>query len=321
MKQLQDRFGRIHDYLRISLTDQCNMRCNYCVPHGDFRQLKESTKMSAKELLTIASLFVENGIKKIRLTGGEPLLRKDFREIAVGLSKKNVELAISTNGLLLHHYLDDFEKIGLKKINISLDTLSPEAFKNITASGKLSTVVNNIDLCLERGFDVKINVVALKGVNEKDLLQLAAITLDKPLSVRFIEFMPFHQNEWDISKVLGMEEIIKLLEQKYDLVKLEDENNDTDKKYRITGAKGNLGIISTITQPFCDGCNRLRLTADGKMKNCLFGTKELDLLGAMRKGQNLEKLILESVLEKYRFTGGLNLMDESTNRSMIAIGG
>jgi molybdenum cofactor biosynthesis protein A len=297
------------------------MRCNYCVPHGDFGQLKESTKMNAKELLAIASLFVENGIKKIRLTGGEPLLRKDFREIAVGLSEKNVELAISTNGLLLHHYLDDFEKIGLKKINISLDTLSPEAFKNITASGKLSTVVSNIDLCLERGFDVKINVVALKGVNEKDLLQLAAITIDKPLSVRFIEFMPFHQNEWDISKVLGMEEIIKLLEQEYELLKLEDENNDTDKKYRIIGAKGKLGIISTITQPFCDGCNRLRLTADGKMKNCLFGTKELDLLTALRKGQNVEKLILESVLEKHQFTGGLNLMDESTNRSMIAIGG
>lgn len=321
MKQLQDRFGRIHDYLRISLTGQCNMRCNYCVPHGDFGPLKGPSEMSREELLSIATVFIEHGIKKIRLTGGEPLLRKDFREIALGLAEKNVELAISTNGLLLHRYFEDLEKAGIRKINISLDSLSPENFKNITESGKLSTVLNNIELSLIRGMEVKINAVALKGVNEKELLKLASLTFDYPLSVRFIEFMPFFKNDWNLEKVLGLEEILVLLGGEFVLHKINDGPHDTDKKYKIEGAKGNIGIISTITQPFCDGCNRLRLTADGKIKNCLFGTTELDLLSALRKGENIAQLIQQSVAEKHRATGGQNLLIGSENRSMISIGG
>jgi cyclic pyranopterin phosphate synthase len=321
MKQLQDRFGRIHDYLRISLTGQCNMRCNYCVPHGDFAALKGGLEMKKEEFLSIAQVFVEWGIKKIRLTGGEPLLRKDFREIALGLAQKNVALAISTNGLLLHQYLDDLEKSGIQKVNISLDSLSAESFKNITESGKLSTVLNNMELCLKRGMEVKINAVALKGVNENELLKLASLTLDYPLSVRFIEFMPFFKNEWNLEKVFGLDEILLLLKKEFVLQKLKDGQHDTDKKYKIEGAKGNIGIISTITQPFCQGCNRLRLTADGKIKNCLFGTTELDLLSALRKGEDIAKIIQQSVAEKHQKTGGQNLLLGSENRSMISIGG
>jgi cyclic pyranopterin phosphate synthase len=282
------------------------MRCNYCVPHGDFAALKGGLEMKKEEILSIAQVFVEWGIKKIRLTGGEPLLRKDFREIALGLAQKNVALAISTNGLLLHQYLDDLEKSGIQKVNISLDSLSAESFKNITESGKLSTVLNNMELCLKRGMEVKINAVALKGVNENELLKLASLTLDYPLSVRFIEFMPFFKNEWNLEKVFGLDEILLLLKKEFVLQKLKD---------------GNIGIISTITQPFCQGCNRLRLTADGKIKNCLFGTTELDLLSALRKGEDIAKIIQQSVAEKHQKTGGQNLLLGSENRSMISIGG
>lgn len=277
--------------------------------------------MKKEEILSIAQVFVEWGIKKIRLTGGEPLLRKDFREIALGLAQKNVALAISTNGLLLHQYLDDLEKSGIQKVNISLDSLSAESFKNITESGKLSTVLNNMELCLKRGMEVKINAVALKGVNENELLKLASLTLDYPLSVRFIEFMPFFKNEWNLEKVFGLDEILLLLKKEFVLQKLKDGQHDTDKKYKIEGAKGNIGIISTITQPFCQGCNRLRLTADGKIKNCLFGTTELDLLSALRKGEDIAKIIQQSVAEKHQKTGGQNLLLGSENRSMISIGG
>lgn len=321
MKQLTDSFGRIHDYLRISLTDRCNMQCQYCVPHGDFKAISENAKMNSEELLAIAGKFIERGIKKIRLTGGEPLLRKDFREILQKLSQKNVELAISTNGLLLHQFADDLWQAGLKKVNISLDSLNADAFKQITVTGKLDQVLKNIELCLEKGFEIKINAVAIKGVNEEELIQLARLTLNQSLTVRFIEFMPFHKNEWKISNLIGLKEILALLQSEFQLEKLEDGSNDTDKKYKIKGAKGSLGIISTITQPFCEGCNRLRLTSDGKIKNCLFGREELDLLGEHRKGDDVGSLIEQSLAAKHARTGGLNLHDQAAARSMVSIGG
>jgi cyclic pyranopterin phosphate synthase len=284
--------------------------------------------LTDEELLTlIQEVFIPVGFTRFRLTGGEPLLRPHVVDLVEKIAHlpQTEDLGMTTNGFLLAPIAQNLYDAGLKRINISLDSLDPHIFAEIVGNhgrGRWQQVWEGIQAAYRVGFNpLKLNVVVIPGVNDHEILDLAALTIDKQWHVRFIEFMPFHQNEWDISKVLGMEEIIKLLEQEYELKKLEDEYNDTDKKYRITGAKGNLGIISTITKPFCDGCNRLRLTADGKMKNCLFGTKELDLLAALRKGQNLEKLILESVSEKRQFTGGLNLMDESTNRSMIAIGG
>lgn len=297
------------------------MRCSYCVPHGEFSALKEKAKMNSAELLAIAGIFIEKGIKKIRLTGGEPLIRKDFREILKQLSTKNIELALSTNGLLLDQFIGDLKTAGLKKINISLDTLDAESFRQITETGKLGRVLKNIELCLAEDFEVKINAVALKGINEQEVIQLAQMTIEKPLSVRFIEFMPFEKNDWKLSGVLTLKEMLDLLQSAFDLTKMEDAKNDTDKKYKIKGAKGNIGIISTITQPFCEGCNRLRLTSDGKIKNCLFGREELDLLSEYRKGGDVSALIDQSLAGKHEKTGGLNLLDQSAGRSMISIGG
>jgi len=297
------------------------MRCTYCVPHNDFGTKSVSKNMDAEEIFALASIFVQSGIKKIRLTGGEPLLRKDFNQILQKLSTLKIELAISTNGLLLHQHIDHLKTAGVKKINISLDTLSPQNFKEITQTDKFNRVLNNIEYCIEKKFDVKLNVVALKNTNEKELVALAALTRKKALSVRFIEFMPFHNNSWEMEKVLSMKEILELLQKEFMIDKIHDHKNDTDTKFKIKDSLGAIGIIPTITKPFCSGCNRLRLTADGKIKNCLFSNDEIDLLKALRNNENLEELLDLSLSLKHEKTGGQQFNGQVKNRTMISIGG
>jgi cyclic pyranopterin phosphate synthase len=318
---LADSFGRSHDYLRISLTDACNLRCQYCMPEEHIRATANKYLMQPAEILAIAKTFVEMGITKIRLTGGEPLLRKEAAEIMQQLSGLPVRLSISTNAVLADRFIPVFKASGIKDINVSLDTLDPAAFEAITKRGDFHRIRNNIQLLLEQGFRVKVNMVVMKGVNENSIPDFIAWTKHFPLEVRFIEFMPFAGNSWNRESVLGYREMLAEIAKIYPVQKLEDKPHDTAKRYAIPGHTGSFAFITTVTEPFCSSCNRLRLTADGKMKNCLFSEGESDLLSAFRKGEDIRPLIAANILTKKRERGGRFDFEHIPNRSMIRIGG
>lgn len=328
---LEDTFGRVHNYLRISLTEKCNLRCTYCMPAEGVPLTPASNLMNAEEIYQIAKIFVANGVDKIRLTGGEPSVRKDFKEIIQKLSNLNVSVAISTNAVIIDKFIDDLKEANIKIVNVSLDTLNPERFKKITLKSSFDKVWNNLLLLIDKGFKVKLNVVLLKGENDHEIIEFIKMTKDLPISVRFIEFMPFDGNRWDRSMTVSFKEIneeVLRVYHKDEVIKLEDAPNDTAKNYQIKGYKGSYAIISTVTNPFCDGCNRLRLTANGRLKNCLFSEKESDLLTAFRNGEAIEPIIQRAVLNKAAVRSGLdtpekfeNTDNHHKNRSMIAIGG
>lgn len=325
---LKDPFGRVHDYLRISLTDTCNLRCFYCMPDEQMKFMPSDRLMSAGEIESIAQTFVQHGVNKIRLTGGEPLVRKDAGDILIRLSKLPVELTLTTNGVFLHDFIPILEECGVRSINISLDTLDPEKFKRITARDRFQQVWQNIQALVKTSMHVKLNVVAIGGINDNEINDFVALTQYLPLHVRFIEFMPFAGNNWMSGKVLSMDEMLQTIGTQFIIEPLENQPHDTAKKFRVPGHAGTFAFISTMSSPFCSGCNRLRLTADGKMKNCLFSKGETDLLGALRNGESLEELIRQSLKEKAWERGGqIPALFEQTNtealvnRSMISIGG
>ena len=325
---LKDSFGRVHDYLRISLTDVCNFRCQYCMPNEDIRFMPAGNLMQTDEINLLAREFVNHGVKKIRLTGGEPLIRKDAQQIIELLSKYPIELTLTTNGYRLHEFIDVFKAAGIKSVNISLDTLDKEKFKQITKRDAFEQIKQNIGLMLQNNFHVKVNAVIMRGFNDHEINDFVRWTKNFPLHIRFIEFMPFAGNKWNDEKVFSFKEIIETIEQKFSIIKLKDEDNATAKKYKVLDYTGTFAIISTMSAPFCSSCNRMRLTADGKMKNCLFSKGEIDLLGALRNGENLTPLIKQCLFEKEEASGGQFTKDyeridasKLENRSMINIGG
>jgi cyclic pyranopterin phosphate synthase len=277
--------------------------------------------MNANEIFELAQIFVQNGVTKIRLTGGEPLLRKDFKEILEKLAVLPVNIGLTTNGLLLNKHFDTLQKHGVKHINISLDSLDAEEFKRITHTGELEKIMNHINHLLELQMQVKINLVMLKNVNEHAIVDFVKWTEKHALDVRFIEFMPFEKNDWNKEKVLNYQSVLSNLEKQFDIIKLEDEVNSTSRNYKVKGFTGNFGFITTVTNPFCESCNRLRLTADGKMRNCLFAKGETDLLTPLRNGENVLSLIQQNVLSKAAALGGMNDLHSNSDRSMIQIGG
>ena len=323
-----DSHNRVHDYLRISLTDNCNLRCFYCMPEEEYTFTPASQLMQIDEIETLAKIFVSLGVNKIRLTGGEPLVRKDAAEIITTLSKLPVKLTITTNGSRLHEFADTLEQAGVRSLNISLDTLQPEKFQLITRRNQFEKIYDNIQLLLKKDFHVKVNVVVMKGLNDNEINDFVEWTKHQPVHVRFIEFMPFSGNWWTSNKVFPMQQMLDVIKEKYEVVRLQDEKHDTAKGYRVPGHLGTFAIISTMSSPFCSGCNRMRLTADGKMKNCLFSEKETDLLSALRNGADVIPLIHESVKAKAKELGGQFTADfqhlhaeDIHNRSMITIGG
>ena len=320
-QQLFDTFGRLHNYLRISLTDACNLRCTYCMPEESATVTAAKKLMQPDEIFAISEEFVKCGVNKIRLTGGEPLVRKEAGLIMKKLSALPVELSISTNAVLVDKFIDDFKAAGIRSVNVSLDTLDEALFFQITKRGDFARIYNNILLLLQNEFIVKLNIVVMKGVNEGAIFDFVNLTKDFPLDVRFIEFMPFQGNRWNREKVISKAEMLSLISGQFRFDKLPDGINDTARMFLANGHKGRFGFISTITEPFCDGCNRLRLTADGKIKNCLFSQSETDLLGAYRSGAELRPLIQQNLSDKMKELGGRGDMENIENRSMIRIGG
>jgi molybdenum cofactor biosynthesis protein A len=327
---LTDSFGREHNYLRISLTEKCNLRCTYCMPENGVLLSPQSQLMTANEVFHIAALFVQNGVDKIRLTGGEPLLRKDFSEILTSLSTLPVKLSITTNAILVDRHIETFKSCGLKDINVSLDTLNTTKFDAITKRDQFSKAMSNIELLIQEGFMVKLNVVLMKGFNDDEIIDFINYTRDKPINVRFIEFMPFDGNNWDKSKLVTFDEVLTAVNVHYAEVGIEsipNEKNFTARNYKIKNYKGSFGIISTVTNPFCDACNRIRLTANGKLKNCLFSTGETPLLETFRDGKSIEGLIQHALHQKKAVREGMTELEDFENlenhhnRSMITIGG
>jgi len=323
-----DKYNRIHNYLRISLTDNCNLRCFYCMPEEEYDFTPASRLMQVSEIESLAKTFVSLGVNKIRLTGGEPLVRKDAADIILSLSKLPVKLTLTTNGSRLHEFVDVLEEANIRSLNISLDTLQSEKFQLITRRDQFKKVYDNIQLLLKKNFHVKVNMVVMKGLNDNEIIDFIEWTKHEPVHVRFIEFMPFTGNRWTSNKVFTMQEILEVIEKKYEIVRLQDEKHDTAKGYKVSGHEGTFAIISTMSENFCSDCNRMRLTADGKMKNCLFSEKETDLLSALRKGEDVVLLIHKSIQSKAKELGGQFTVDfqhlhaeDIHNRSMITIGG
>jgi cyclic pyranopterin phosphate synthase len=298
------------------------------MPEEEYVFTPASRLMQTDEIVALAKIFVSQGVNKIRLTGGEPLVRKDAADIILSLSKLPVNLTLTTNGTRLHEFIDVLEKAGVRSLNISLDTLQPDKFNLITRRDQFNIVFNNIKLLVGKGFHVKVNVVVMKGFNDSEINDFIEWTKDTPVHVRFIEFMPFSGNRWTSNKVVTWQEILQVVEEKYSFISLAHEKNETAKKYIVPGHAGTFAVISTMSSNFCGDCNRIRLTADGKMKNCLFSKEETDLLTALRNNQDILPLISQSIRAKAKELGGQFTQDFEHiqpetihNRSMITIGG
>lgn len=330
-KILQDTHGRDHAYLRISLIERCNLRCSYCMPEEGVQLSPKSHLMTYEEIYDIAKIFVKHGVTKIRLTGGEPLIRKDIPVILEKLATLPVELSITSNAIIIDKFIAILKANNVKKINVSLDSLNREKFKHITRRDQFEKVYSNIFLLIKEGFNVKINAVLMKGFNDNEIIDFINFTKDLPVSVRFIEFMPFDGNKWDMSKMVSYKEVMTCVNASFPeahIERLQDAPNDTSKNYKIKGYQGSFAIISSVTNPFCDSCNRLRLTANGQLKNCLFSATESDLLTTLRQGNPIEPIIQKAVQAKFKIRGGMDTLEKlqepklhNNNRSMITIGG
>lgn len=328
-KHIVDTHGRVHDYLRISLTERCNLRCFYCMPEEGVQLREKSEFMTAEETIAIAKTFVDLGIKKIRLTGGEPLIKKNAGIIIRELGKLPVELAITTNAVTVDRFIDDFKEAGIKSVNVSLDSLKEDTFNKISRRSYFKEIMQNIQLLLDNDFHVKINVVLIKDVNDDEIVDFIQWTKNVNVHVRFIEFMPFDGNNWNWEKKVSFKEILKQVDAELgsnSYNKIDDQENDTARNYQLENGRGTFGIISSVTNPFCDTCNRIRLTADGKIKNCLFSEGETDILSAYRLEQDIEPLIRQSISAKHKERAGLPEFSDDDihlykNRSMTAIGG
>lgn len=331
MLKIEDLHGRVHDYLRISITENCNLRCTYCMPAEGINLTPKSHIMTADEIESIAKTFVSLGVKKIRLTGGEPLVRKDAKDIIQRLGKLGTELTLTTNGLLVHEYIDTFKEAGIKSLNVSLDTLQKEKYNQITRRNHFDLLWKNLELLLHHNFAVRINVVLIKSFNDCEIIDFINLTKKLDVQIRFIEFMPFNGNQWDKSKLVTYAEILEKVQNNFpseSILRTKDKPNDTAKNHKISDFKGSFSVISSVTNPFCNTCNRIRLTADGKLKNCLFSNTETTLLDTLRRGESILPLIEKNIKSKFPVRGGMENDAEfqnpklfSKNRSMIKIGG
>jgi cyclic pyranopterin phosphate synthase len=292
---LIDTFGRLHDNLRISVTDRCNIRCFYCMPE-DVKFGPREQLLTFEEIERVARVAASLGVRKIRITGGEPLVRKDLARLVRGLAAiPGIEdLALTTNGVLLAEQARELYEAGLRRINIHLDTLDRERFIQITRRDEIARVLEGIRVCRELGYSpVKINAVAVKGVIEPDIVPLARFGREHGIEIRYIEFMPVDAlGLWDRSKVLTAAEIVETLSRAIaPLVPVPDADPRAPAtEYRFSDGVGSVGVIPTVSKPFCLNCNRIRLTADGKLRYCLFAIEEMDIRDALRSGASDEQL-------------------------------
>ena len=291
---LLDTFGRIHNNLRISVTDRCNLRCSYCMPE-EVTFLGKHELLSFEEITRFVEIAAPLGINKLRLTGGEPLLRRELPRLVEMLSRISGidDISLTTNGLLLAQQAPALYDAGLRRINISLDALDPARFRELTRRDGLDQVLDGIQAARRAGFGpIKINAVSIRGVTEHEVVPLANYARANDLEMRFIEYMPIGADAWERSKVFFAHEILDILEHHVaPLVPVEDyDPRAPAMEFRYLDGKGRVGIIASISRPFCLSCNRVRLTAEGKLRNCLFALDEVDLKPLLRRGAAAEEV-------------------------------
>ena len=331
MSGLIDTHNRRINYLRISITDRCNLRCRYCMPKEGVSQFGHSEILSYEEILRVAALAVKRGINKIRITGGEPLVRKgvvSLVERLAGLAGVN-DLSMTTNALLLREFAPALHRAGLRRVNISMDSLDPQKYRQITRGGDLRKVWEGIDAAWRVGMSpIKINVVAIAGFNDGEIEDFARLTLKEPFQVRFIEFMPIGESsEWKPEHCIPCREIKERVERIAPLLPLTEAGNGHGgpaRLFKFPGAAGEIGFISPVSEHFCQSCNRLRLTADGKVKTCLFSGELTDLKAILRSGagdEELERKLDEALLSKPAHHGPLGGVMKRCHLPMVKIGG
>ena len=294
MNRLADRFSRKIDYLRISITDHCNLNCSYCAPFSGRMKLTHAEILSYEEICRLTTAAVEAGISKVRLTGGEPLMRKGVVDLCRMLSGiEGLEsLTLTTNGVHLQKLAPQLLDAGVQRVNISLDTLRPERFRKITGYDLLPQVLAGISMAEEVGLHpVKINTVVMRGINDDEIENFARLTVEKPYHVRFIELMPFHGSGDHQALFVPVEEMVKRVKRAGDLsLEPAPESSGPARLCSLPGAKGKVGFIAPLSYHFCGSCNRLRLTADGKLRTCLFSEQEIDIKGSLRAGALIKEL-------------------------------
>lgn len=324
---LTDTFNRQHDYLRISITERCNLRCLYCMPEEGVELSPSDKLLTTDEILRIARLFVSQGVTKIRLTGGEPTVRKDFMDLfkQLGAIPGLKELCITSNGIALPRKLPLMKEYGLTGLNLSLDTLIDGKFMLMTRRKGLSQVLKCLDKAIEVGIpNVKVNTVVMKGQNEDEILDFIEMTRDKPIEVRFIEYMPFDGNKWSEQKMFTYKQIMDTVKTRYPVERLPGKNGDTAKVFKIPGHQGTFGAITSMTSNFCSTCTRLRITCDGNLKVCLFGNNEVSLRDMVRQNSSDDELLSvigKAVKNKKEKHAGIGELENMKNRPMILIGG
>ncbi|MGO9378186.1 MAG: GTP 3',8-cyclase MoaA [Dissulfurispiraceae bacterium] len=298
MNEIRDRYERVIDYMRISIIDRCNLRCIYCMPEEGIKPLDHTAILRYEEIIRIVRIAAELGVKKIRLTGGEPLIRRNLTYLISSIADISgiEDISLTTNGVRLKHLAPALAEAGLKRVNVSLDSLRPDRYKEITRGGDLRIVLDGIAAAEHAGLHpVKINMVPIRGFNDDEIEDFARLTLKGPAHVRFIEFMPIGATEfWNESKYLSSEEIKNRVERIAPLMPVKVRRNGPARYFRVDGAPGVIGFISPLTHHFCGSCNRLRLTSDGKLRPCLFSETEIDLKSALRSGasdKEIERLL------------------------------
>lgn len=330
---LIDGFGRVHRDLRVSLTDRCSLRCTYCMPHDFNKWLPSETLLTSKELVKVIEIAVSQGISEVRLTGGEPLLRPDIVEIVAQINalESPPELSMTTNGVALSKVATELAAAGLKRINISLDTLDWERFKRLTFRDRYDDVIEGIAAAKAAGLQpIKINTVLMRGINDDEALPLLKWALKENLNLRFIEQMPLDAGDaWNRNSLITADQIFEELSSEYELTEVAERGSSPAEEFLINGGPATVGIIGSVTRSFCANCDRLRLTSDGQLRNCLFSNTETDLRSILRNGRlselekqiDIAKAFGNSVKSKLPGHGINNPEFVKPARPMSAIGG
>lgn len=327
---LTDKFGRHINYLRLAVVDRCNLRCTYCMPENGLSWIKQNELMTDEEMLRLCSIFTELGVNKIRITGGEPFVRKNVIDLIGKISRLDGlnDLSITTNGLLTEQYIPKLKEFGIQSVNLSLDTLNEERFFTITRRKSFDKVMKTLDRLLQYEIKVKINTVVMEGQNIEDIIPLVKLTRDLPADVRFIEEMPFNGNNTQASLKWNYSQIYHHIKNHFpDMEKISDPKGSTSYNYKIPGFAGDVGIIAAYTRSFCGDCNRVRITPSGVLRNCLYEDGGINLKDEIRIGKNNEELkniIINSIHKKPKDgweAEKLNLTPASIHQSMATIGG
>lgn len=327
--KLVDGMGRTIVNLRISVTDRCNFRCTYCMPADNVEFMDRKELLTFEEVARIVGVVSQMGIKRLRLTGGEPLMRKDLPVLVGMLSKtKGIDdIAMTTNAFFLKDQARSLKEAGLQRLNVSLDALDPEKFQHVNRRDCLNQVLDGLREAAQIGFkSIKINAVAIRNFSETEIMNLVEMGRSKGFEIRFIEFMPLDSDEvWEKNKVLFGHEIVDIIREKYELIPVNDSLEvGPASEYEFADGQGRVGIITAVSNPFCDHCNRIRLTADGKLRTCLFSTSEYDLKEMLRSGATDQEIsqTIDFAVQNKEPGHKINLDDfERPRRAMHAIGG